>query len=239
MILSLIMMDYYVQKEKGEININFKPYTIICGHYGCGKTNLSLNIAFDLVAQSKSVTMVDLDIVNPYFRSSDYIEKLKLSGIRMIAPGSSGTTLDMPALPAEIASTFDNNDYIVIDVGGDDAGATALGRFASKIKKIDYDMLYVINKYRPLTAGAKDAVQLLSEIEAASRLKATGIINNSHLMQFTDEETISSTLPFAEETAKALGLPLKFTTAPRELAQKLNHLNIYPVDIHVKTPWMK
>jgi hypothetical protein len=182
--------------------------------------------------------MVDLDIVNPYFRSSDYIDKLKQKGIRMIASGSSGTTLDMPALPAEIASTFDNGDYAVIDVGGDDAGATALGRFASKIMRLDYELLYVINKYRPLTAEAETAAKLLAEIEAAARLKAGGVINNSHLMQFTDEETITSALPYAEETAKALGLPLKFTTSPRELAKKLTNLNIYPVDIHVKTPWL-
>ncbi|NMA37893.1 MAG: ParA family protein [Papillibacter sp.] len=227
-----------MRQRKDGLNINFKPYTIICGHYGCGKTNLSLNIAFDLVSQGKSVTMVDLDIVNPYFRSSDYIDKLRESGIKMKAPGSSGTTLDMPALPAEIAATFDSGDYVLIDVGGDDAGATALGRFASKIKKLDYDLLYVINKYRPLTAESKAAAQLLSEIEAASRLKATGVVNNSHLMQFTDEETIVSTLPFAEETARALGLPLRFTTAPRDVAERLKLDNIYPIDIHVKTPWM-
>lgn len=220
--------------------LNIKKYTLICGHYGCGKTNFSLNLALDLAAAGEKVTVVDMDIVNPYFRSSDYDSLLESRGIRLIAPRYSRSTLDIPSLPAEIASTFeDDGGYVIVDVGGDDAGATALGRFASAINAFDHDMLYVINKYRPLTEDAPDAAALLGEIEAASRIKATGIVNNSHLMMYTTAQTVRDSLSFADETAAALGLEIRCTTAPRDRVGELTDVkNIYPVDVYVKTPWM-
>jgi len=219
--------------------MDFKPFTLICGHYGCGKTNLSLNIALDLVSRGEPVTLVDMDVVNPYFRSSDYRELVEKAGIRLIASAFAGGNLDSPAIPAEVASIFDSpRGYTLIDVGGDDVGATALGRFARKIQAMDYDMLYVVNKYRPITADAASAGEILREIEFKSRLKATGIVNNSHLMGFTTEETILSSLEYARQTASDMGLPLRFTTAPESVADKLDIENLYPVQIHVKTPWM-
>ncbi len=219
--------------------LSLKPFTLVCGHYGCGKTNLSLNLAVDLAKSGKQVSLVDLDIVNPYFRSSDYRRVAEEAGVRVIAPGYAGSTLDSPALPAEIFSVFESPGHVIFDVGGDDVGATALGRFAPKIQKIDYELLYVVNKYRPNTAEAAGAEELLREIEAASRLKATGVVNNSHLMGFTEAETIRASLPYAEQTARELGLPLRFTTAPENVAAALGDVeNLYPVKIYVKTPWM-
>ena len=194
--------------------MDFHSLTIICGHYGTGKTNLSLNIAINAAKTGRSVTLVDLDIVNPYFRSSDYLTLLREHGIHLIAPGSAGSTLDVPALPAEIYSVFDSPDFVIFDIGGDDAGATALGRFSSNITVHGYEMLYVINRYRPMTSHSPDAVELLREIETASRLKATGIINNSHLMTLTNEQTVLDSLEFAKETARALKLPIKMTAVP-------------------------
>ena len=220
--------------------LSLKPFTLVCGHYGCGKTNLSLNLAVDLAKSGKQVSLVDLDIVNPYFRSSDYRRVAEGAGVRVIAPGYAGSTLDSPALPAEIFSVFESPGHVIFDVGGDDVGATALGRFAPKIQKIDYELLYVVNKYRPNTAEAAGAEELLREIEAASRLKATGVVNNSHLMVFTEAETIRASLPYAEQTARELGLPLRFTTAPENVAAALGDVeNLYPVKIYVKTPWME
>lgn len=220
--------------------LSLKPFTLVCGHYGCGKTNLSLNLAVDLAKSGKQVSLVDLDIVNPYFRSSDYRRVAEGAGVRVIAPGYAGSTLDSPALPAEIFSVFESPGHVIFDVGGDDVGATALGRFAPKIQKIDYELLYVVNKYRPNTAEAAGAEELLREIEAASRLKATGVVNNSHLMGFTEAETIRTSLPYAEQTARELGLPLRFTTAPESVAAALGDVeNLYPVKIYVKTPWME
>lgn len=219
--------------------MEFKPLTLICGHYGCGKTNLSLNIALDLASRGEKVTLVDMDVVNPYFRSSDYRALIENAGIRLIASAFAGGNLDSPSIPAEIASIFDSPEgYTIIDVGGDDVGATALGRFSRKITAIDYDMLYVINKNRPITADAASAGEILAEIEFKSRIKATGIVNNTHLMGLTTEETILSSMEYARQTANNMNLPLRFTTAPESFADKLDIENIYPVKVYVKTPWM-
>lgn len=221
--------------------MDFNSFTIICGHYGTGKTNLSLNIAIDRAKAGESVTLVDLDIVNPYFRSSDYSSLLESYDIRLISPGSAGTALDVPSLSAEIYSVFESSGFVLFDVGGDDAGATALGRFAPKITRHGYDMLYVINLYRPLASKPSDAAELLSEIESASRLKATGIINNSHLMMSTTEETVLASLDYSKKTSELLGLPIKFTAAPKAISESLLQSgaiqNLYPVEIYVRVPW--
>lgn len=217
--------------------MNLHPLTIICGHYGSGKTNLSLNLAIDTAKTGAQVTLVDLDIVNPYFRSSDYSGLLKEHGIRLIAPGSAGTALDVPALPAEIYSVFESKGFVIFDVGGDDAGATALGRFSSRISAHGYEMLYVINHYRPLASRANDTAELLMEIEAASRLKATGIINNSHLMDDTTEKTILDSVAYAEKTAELLKLPVKMTAVPKHISIKKDIPDLYPITIYVRAPW--
>lgn len=215
----------------------FKDIIIICGHYGCGKTNLALNMAADFSAKGEQVTLIDLDIVNPYFRSSDYADFIKEHNIELIAPTFAHSNLDLPALPAEMYSIFTRKGRRIIDVGGDDAGATALGRFAPQLKNIGYTMLYVINKYRIQSSTPEEACELLGEIEQSSRLKADYIVNNSHLMEFSNAETIANSAEFAAETARLLGLPIAFTSAEKNIAAQLDASDIYPVEIIVKKPW--
>jgi hypothetical protein len=220
-------------------------FTVITGHYGSGKTNLAINLALDLAATHDEVMLVDLDIVNPYFRSSDYTAMLEEHGVRVISPTFAGTTLDAPSLSAEVGAAFDCAGAVVFDAGGDDVGATALGRYAEEIKAIDHEMLYVINRYRNLTGSPAEAAQLLEEIEYASHLKATGVVNNSHLRDETTAATVLDSLGFARDTAALLGLPLLFTTIPARLAGEFSpepgaatHVeNAYPIEIHVRTPW--
>jgi hypothetical protein len=217
----------------------------VTGHYGSGKTNLSINLALDLAKNYDEVTLVDLDIVNPYFRSSEYAPVLARAGVRVIAPTFAGTTLDSPSLPAAIYSVFESEGAVVFDVGGDDAGATALGRFSRDISAIDYDLLYVVNRYRNLTSTPEDAAALLGEIEHAAHLKATAVANNSHLKQDTTAATILDSTEFARATAGLLGLPLRFTTVPERLAGEFSTKagtanrveNAYPVRVFVRTPW--
>lgn len=190
------------------------PITVICGHYGCGKTNLALNLALE-AAGAGPVTLVDLDVVNPYFRSSDYRGILKESGVRLIAPVFAGTTLDTPTLPPDIRSIFSPGaGRVFIDAGGDDAGATALGGLSAGLSNAGYELIYVINRYRVLSQTPEECAELLREIEAASRLRATGIVNNSHLGVETTWEDIKAALPFAQATAQATGLPLLYSTVP-------------------------
>lgn len=221
--------------------LQLNKLTIIYGHYGCGKTNLSVNLALDLARQDKRVTLVDLDIVNPYFRSSDYTPMLQKKGIKVVAPQFAGTNLDLPSLSAEIYAAFDTSaGYVIVDVGGDDAGAYALGRFSQQVMRLpSYSAFYVINHYRALTSTPQEAAALLEEIEAASRVKATGVINNSHLQQLTEKKHILDSLPFALQTAKLLKLPLVLTTAPAFLAEELKEeiQPLFPVERIVKPPF--
>ena len=214
-----------------------KATTVVCGHYGAGKTNLSMNLAFDS-SGSAETTLIDLDIVNPYFRSSDYRRILEDRGIRVIGPNFANTNTDTPSLPPAVDVALAGSGRVIVDAGGDDAGAVVLGRYSGAIRKRGYEMIYVVNMYRSMTQTPEDAVGILRSIEAASGLKATGIVNNSHLKERTDARTVEASVGFAEEVSEMTSLPLLFTTAPRLVTDSLNKItNVYPLDIYVRTPW--
>lgn len=186
-----------------------KKITIITGHYGSGKTTISINTALHLKQTSKSVTVVDLDIINPFFRTSEYREVLQSNGIETILPTMAGTTTDMPALSPQINSIFAKSDmYYILDVGGDDVGATVLGQYADKLEEVGYVMYYVVNKYRFMTQTVPQAESILKEIEFTSRLKATGIINNSNLGEETTQKLIDSSQEFADKLSNQVNLPI-------------------------------
>lgn len=189
-----------------------------------------MNLALQCACEAR-VTIVDLDIVNPYFRTSDFRKELEERGIRVIAPVYANTNLDIPALPPEINSIFDGS-RVIIDVGGDDAGAIALGQFARRIEAVGYEMYYVVNERRYLTREPAQAVELLREIEAAARLRATGLLNNTNLGEDTTLELVNASLPFAREAAALAGLPLIGTCIDRRLHGDGD--GFLPVDIHVK-----
>ena len=220
-----------------------KRFNLICGHYGCGKTNLSLNLALKAAQAGQKVTLVDMDLVNPYFHSSDYAAQLQHENIRVIAPVYANSNVDVPSLPPEVYGIFDSDELVIMDVGGDDVGATVLGRFSAQINALDYDMFYVINKYRNLTAEPEEAAKVLQEIERVSRLKASGIISNAHLKAETTAEVILSSLEYAKRVEELTGLTCKAVTVPKhimtELEKKTEENNVkvllYPIDIIVKS----
>jgi len=209
---------------------------IVCGHYGVGKTNFSLNLALSLKGKT---ALCDMDVVNPYFRSGDYAELLKNRGIDVVAPVALGTTVDAPFISPKVKALFCGDyDTVIFDAGGDDAGATALGQFSNDIKNAGYEMLYVINKYREQTTNPEAPVEILREIETASRLKATAICNNSHLCDETTAETVRDALPFAEEVSKITGLPIKYTVIREDLVKDFPDVpNVFPVSRMVLPPW--
>lgn len=220
-----------------------KRFNLICGHYGCGKTNLSLNLALEAAKSGQKVTLVDMDLVNPYFRSSDYATQLQQENIRIIAPVYANSNVDVPSLPADVYGIFDSDELVIMDVGGDDVGATVLGRFSAQINALDYDLFYVINKYRNLTAEPEEAVAVLQEIERVSRLKASGLISNAHLKAETTPKTILSSLDYAEKVSELTGLECKAVTVPKRIAAEFEKeaeannvkVPVYPIDIIVKS----
>lgn len=217
---------------------DLKHIIAVTGHYGSGKTNFSVNLALEAAKRGKEVIVIDLDIVNPYFRTADFDDLLTNAGIKLITPAYANSNLDIPVLPASIDASLSNQDAIVIlDVGGDDAGAIALGRYAPRILNMDYDLLYVINECRYLTRTADEAVELMREIEMASRLKATGIVNNTNLGKETTAETVLQSASFANAVCERAGLPLYCTCIPQEEAE--HYPELFPVSRFVKAPWEK
>ncbi|MDR0315135.1 MAG: hypothetical protein LBH71_04210 [Oscillospiraceae bacterium] len=219
----------------------FKRINIICGHYGCGKTNFSINAALNMKKDGKDVVLIDLDVVNPYFRTSDYRESLQKNGIKVISPVAAGSTLDAPFLSSAIdSSLYQKDSCVIVDVGGDDAGATSLGRFKSIIEdNYDYQCLYVVNKYRKLISEPEFAIKLMREIESASKLRMDALVNNSHLSNFTTPDVVLSAGEYAQEISRLSGLPLIATTAPKQISDKLlgRVPALYPVEIIVSLPW--
>ncbi len=212
-----------------------KRVTLFAGHYGSGKTNIAVNWALRLRAQGLPVTVADLDIVNPYFRTKDSARELEAVGIRMIASPFANSNVDVPALPGELYAVVDDKaSYAVLDVGGDDRGALALGRYSPAIREEgDYAMLGVLNFARPLTATPADAVEVLREVEAAGSLPFTGLINNTNVGKATTPETVLKSVALAEETARLMGLPLVMTTAETAVAESLAGKveNLFPLKL--------
>ena len=187
---------------------SLKLLVILTGHYGVGKTTCALSLAHDFAEAGEKVTLVDLDIVNPYFRSSDHRRALEAAGIDVVAPTFAATTLDAPSLPAALGGALEREGRVIVDVGGDDAGATALGRFRAQIAARDYDLLYVVNARRNLTSTPQEAVAILREIEDACGLQATGIVDNTHLQNETTDAIRAQGETFAAEVARQTDLPL-------------------------------
>ncbi len=217
---------------------SFKRLTLLCGHYGSGKTNVAVNLAFHLKEQYNSVVVADLDIVNPYFRTKDSLEDFKARGIELICSEYANTNVDIPALPADMYRlTTDKSLTAVIDVGGDDRGAYALGRLVPEIKSEDnFDMLMVINGYRPLTPDAQSTIEVMREIEDACKLKFTGLVNNSNIGEETCAEDIIKSIDYANEVSSVSGLPIVMTTVKAELYDELKDKidNLLPMTLQAK-----
>lgn len=193
---------------------DIKRVNIFCGHYGSGKTNLAINYAVSLKEKGLDVSIADIDIVNPYFRTKDSDDELKKKGIDVISLPFANTNVDLPALPPEAYSLVQNKSrYAVFDVGGDDRGAYALGRYVPAIlEENNYDMFFVANFYRPLTKTAEEAFEVMREIEEACKIKFTAIINNSNLGEETKAKDIIRTFEKAKKLCEISGLPLRFTS---------------------------
>ena len=215
-----------------------KRLTLFAGHYGSGKTNIAVNYALHLANQGKKVCVADLDIVNPYFRTADSAAVFAKAGIALISPQFANSNVDLPALPAEAYRLVqDKSCYGIMDIGGDDRGAYALGRYVPFMKQEDnYRMVFVANCYRPLTRTPEEALEVMREIEAACKLPFTDIVNNSNLASETDAQAVLDSQTFIARLSELSGLPVFFTSVRADLASELSKEipNVLPLQLQEK-----
>lgn len=215
---------------------------IIAGHYGSGKTEFAVNFAFHQAKKNEKVMLLDLDIVNPYFCSRDQEQQLIDAGIDFIAPSPQCRIADVPALPAEVNKIFvSNSGRAILDVGGDGAGAKVLSQFMPRLNIKGYEMWLVLNANRPQTTDAEKALDYISMIETSSRLKFTGIVNNTHLCSLTTVDEVVKGSEVAHQLSEKSGLPLICSTVPNHLLDELKSKNLseplFPIEIRMKKPW--
>ena len=213
------------------MNITPKRVTLFAGHYGSGKTNIAVNYALHMAENGLPVSIADLDIVNPYFRTKDSAEDLEKAGIRLISSAYANTNVDVPA--ELYALVNDKSTYAVFDVGGDDRGALALGRYAPAIlEENDYEMIFVANFYRPLTQSAKEALEVMREIEAAGGIPFTAIVHNSNVGTETEPSDVLAKEAELRELSRLSGLPLLFTSASAGVAEEMT--NVFALKLQKK-----
>ncbi len=223
--------------------LKLAPITVLVGHAGVGKTNVALGLALAEAAAGHAVTLADLDVVNPYFRSSDYPELLDDAGVRLIAPVLARTTLDTPSLSGELDAVIgavrrDPTQRLILDVGGDDDGATTVGRWSKMLVEAEAQVLYAVSAFRALTQTPEEAAAMLPDIEEHAHLRATGILNTSNLGDETTDEHVERGRAFAREVARLTGLPLAATVVPEAAAYAPDpNEPIVILPRYVKRPW--
>ncbi len=203
--------------------MDHKRVTLFAGHYGSGKTNIAVSYALLLAREGKKTAIADLDIVNPYFRTKDSASELEAAGVDLISPQFANTNVDLPALPAEAYRLVEDKSlYAVMDIGGDDRGAYALGRYTPfLLEEGNYRMAFVANPCRPLTRTPEEALEVMREIEAAGGLPFTAIVNNANLAHETTPETVLAAVPYMKKLSELSGLPVWMTSAEERVAAGL------------------
>lgn len=219
-----------------------KRIRIIIGHYGSGKTEFSVNYAVKLAEQGKKVALVDLDIVNVYFRSREKTQILEEMGIRVIGGSIKGNATDLPAISGEVATPLQDTSYeAVFDVGGNPVGARALGRYHSYFKEGLYDMFFVLNANRPETQTVEQVLEYIVKIQDVARAKITGIINNTHLLKSTSVEDVMRGYNLALKVSEETGLPIKYNACLETLVDELPKEvrdNAFPMKLYMRDEWM-
>lgn len=220
-----------------------KRLIIITGHYGSGKTEFAVNYSIKCAREFKKVNIADLDVVNPYFRSREKTEELAEKGVRVIGSMLGNSTLEIPAIPPEVRGMIEDKDAkTILDVGGDPEGARILAGYSSYIKDQDYTMLLIVNANRPQTQTLEEVLGFIERIEATSKLKITGLVNNTHLLKNTREEDVIRGHKLVGEVSKATGLPVLYETAIKsvvdEIKKKHNDLSMFPLDLYMRETWM-
>jgi tRNA uridine 5-carbamoylmethylation protein Kti12 len=216
---------------------------VFTGHFGSGKTEIAINYALKLNEEGKKVAIADLDIVNPYFCTRDQTDYLEEKGIKVIATPKEFSNAELGTVPLNTLTVFNDKTYeVVLDVGGDDQGAVALGQYNKYFREEDYDMYFVINTIRPLTNDVDSIIQYIDEIQRASRLKVKYLINNTNLSYETTVDMIKEGLEIVKEVSEKINIPIAFTAVREDLVSQVKEEiggNIFPIKIFMLPPWRR
>ncbi len=220
-----------------------KRLVIVIGHYGSGKTEFAVNYAIKMKEIYDSVSIADLDIVNPYFRSREKRALFEEIGIKLFDSSIRNTAVDLPALPAELMGVIANqNVKSILDVGGDPVGARVLAGYSDRIKNVEYDMFYVINGNRPETNTVEGVMKYLKMIEATSMLKITGLVNNTHMLKATRVEDVEFGHELTKKVSWETDIPIRYEAVIKKTADKIKNQEIieklFPINLYMREEWM-
>ncbi len=218
------------------------PLVILVGHFGSGKSEIALNLAFGMKERGRDVSVVDLDVVKPYFRVRLARAELQAKGIRLIVPDDERFFADLPIILPQVrgalARTDDTGSRVIVDAGGDDQGVRALGAMSDLVDPARAELLFVVNTRRPFAEDQAGLLAMLREIEAAAHLRVTGLIANTHLMEETTPEIVRSGVAAARELSATTGIPVRFCAVLRRLADSVRDEDcpLLPIERHVLPP---
>lgn len=218
--------------------------TILSGHFGSGKTEIAINLALTEKRTHKKVAINDLDIINPYFRSRDLSSIFQQHGVELIAPKNHLATADLPIVSGEMYRVLHDHRYrLIVDAGGDKDGATALGQYYQEWKDLNLELLFVLNGNRPYVSTLEGALYTVNQIESASRLKVSGIINNTNIGSETSIKDIEKGYELSSSLAEKLEIPLLYTTISVHLKKEAenfaNNYDVVFIERYMKIPWEK
>jgi len=223
-----------------EFPLSPRPIVGFSGPFGSGKTEVAIGYALAALAHGRATCIIDLDIVTPYFRLGDHREHLGAQGLRVIAPEGARARFETPSLPPEIAGALAEEDlHVVLDVGGDAAGALLLGTYAGRVAARGYDLWMVVNPFRAWSQCPKALAQQAREIEASSQLRITGLIADPHLGRSTEPAHLRAGLEKVRQAAEVLDQPLVGMAVERSLVREASPLGlpILPLQLLLRPPW--
>ena len=227
-----------------------KKMMVLIGNYGSGKSELALNFAFAAAERGERTELLDLDMVNTYFRLTERGKQVEMKEIRLVSPNFANSGIETLSLPAEVQSAFAMDwDTVIFDVGGDAVGSTALGRYHEDFMALEegaLEVLNVVNIRRPLAGTVEKVIHLQEEMQIHSRLKITGMINNTNLAEVTTAQELHDGYEIIREVSERTGVPVKYTSGKRELLDRFlaepGHDPKYigtplPIDIYMRRDW--